>query len=162
LLLAPGITFCTGSLISSDTILTAAHCTKFWSELAEAGDLDSIMVSFDPQASVDEDWQPDGGTWYPASHWLTHPDYVDADWPFTFDYGLLYLDSAVGITPRARSPRWRLPAAAQRPVPVRSADGAGDADRSPGRPGLDHRARLIDPSSLIEEPVPAPPGRALL
>jgi hypothetical protein len=99
LLLAPGITFCTGSLISSDTILTAAHCTNSWSELAEAGDLDSIMVSFDPQASVDEDWQPDGGTWYPASNWLTHPDYVDADWPFTFDYGLLYLDSAVGITP---------------------------------------------------------------
>jgi hypothetical protein len=63
LLLAPGITFCTGSLISSDTILTAGHCTSFWSELAADGDLDSIMVSFDPQASVDEDWQPNGGTW---------------------------------------------------------------------------------------------------
>ena len=50
------------------------------------------MVSFDSQASVDEDWMPDGGTWYTASSWLTHPDYVEADWPFTYDYGLLYLD----------------------------------------------------------------------
>ena len=50
------------------------------------------MVSFDSQASVDEDWLPDGGTWYTASSWLTHPGYVEADWPFTYDYGLLYLD----------------------------------------------------------------------
>ena len=50
------------------------------------------MVSFDSQASVDEDWMPDGGTWYTASSWLTHPEYVEADWPYTYDYGLLYLD----------------------------------------------------------------------
>ena len=57
------------------------------------------MVSFDPQASVDEDWMPDRGTWYAASTWLTHPDYVEAEWPFTFDYGLLYLDEPVEIEP---------------------------------------------------------------
>jgi hypothetical protein len=99
LLLAPGLTFCTGTLISADTILTAGHCTSFWDELADEEDLETIMVSFDPQASVDEDWMPDGGTWYPASNWITHPDYVDAEWPFTWDYGLLYLDGPVGITP---------------------------------------------------------------
>jgi hypothetical protein len=99
LLLAPGEGYCSGSLISADTILTAGHCTVAFDELVEDGDLTSVMVSFDPQASVDEDWMPDGGTWYTASNWVTYPDYVDADWPFTFDYGLLYLDSAVGITP---------------------------------------------------------------
>jgi hypothetical protein len=99
LLLAPGITFCTGSLIADQTILTAGHCTSFWDELADAGDLDEVMVSFDPQASVDDDWMPDGGNWYSASTWLTHPDYEDANWPFTYDYGLLYLDDDPSIEP---------------------------------------------------------------
>jgi hypothetical protein len=100
LLLAPGLTFCSGSLISDETILTAGHCTDFWTFLEDEGFLTGpIMVSFDPQASVDEDWMPDGGTWYDASTWLTHDDYVDAEWPFTYDYGLLYLDDPVGITP---------------------------------------------------------------
>ena len=49
LLLAPGITFCNGSLIADQTILTAGHCTSFWEELADAGDLDEGMVSFDPR-----------------------------------------------------------------------------------------------------------------
>lgn len=100
LLLAPGLTFCSGALISDTTILTAGHCTDFWDFLIEEGfDLDQIMVSFDPVASVDDDWMPANGTWYPASEWITHPDYVDAEWPFTWDYGLLYLDEAVDIEP---------------------------------------------------------------
>jgi len=100
LLLAPGLTFCTGSLISDDTILTAGHCTSFWTELAATDGLTSIQVSFDPQASVDEDWIPDGGTWYSASTWQTHPDYSDADWPLTYDYGLLHFDAPIaGIEP---------------------------------------------------------------
>ena len=99
LLLAPGLTFCTGTLISDQTILTAGHCTDFWTELAETDDLEAIQVSFDPVASVDDDWNPDGGTWYTASNWLTHPGYVGDEWPFTPDYGLLYLDAPVGIEP---------------------------------------------------------------
>jgi hypothetical protein len=99
LLLAPGLTFCTGTLISDQTILTAGHCTDFWDTLAEEEGLESIQVSFDPVASVDDDWMPDGGTWYSASEWVTHPDYVDEEWPFTYDYGLLYLDAPVGIEP---------------------------------------------------------------
>jgi hypothetical protein len=99
LLLAPGITFCSGSLISSDTILTAGHCTDFWTALEAEGDLDSIQVSFAPQASVDDDWIPAGGTWYSASSWVTYPTYDGDAWPFTADYGLLYLDEPVGIDP---------------------------------------------------------------
>jgi hypothetical protein len=101
LLLAPGLTFCSGALIAPSTILTAGHCTSFWTELAADPDvgLENIQVSFDSQASVDADWMPDGGTWYTASSWVTHPGYVDADWPFTYDYGLLYLDAPVSITP---------------------------------------------------------------
>jgi hypothetical protein len=86
-------------LIALQTILTAGHCTDFWSTIRADDGLESIMVSFDPQASVGEDWMPDRGTWYAASTWLTHPDYVEAEWPFTFDYGLLYLDEPVEIEP---------------------------------------------------------------
>jgi hypothetical protein len=102
LLLVPGVTFCSGTLIDEDVILTAGHCTDFWSN---TGDpelvIDEVLVSFSPQAEVDEDWNPvDPEDWYVASSWTTHPDYVSADWPFTFDYGLVYLDEDVtGIEP---------------------------------------------------------------
>lgn len=98
LLLAPGLTFCSGTLVAPQTILTAGHCTYFWDILAADEELEwdgTILVSFDAVASVDEDWMPAGGTWYEASSWLTHPDYVDEEWPFTYDYGLLYLDEPV-------------------------------------------------------------------
>jgi hypothetical protein len=99
LLLAPGQTFCSGALISPDTVLTAGHCTDFWDQLKASGDLDSIQVSFDPQASVDADWNPSGGTWYSASSWQTYPAYDGDAWPLTYDYGLLHLDAPVSIAP---------------------------------------------------------------
>jgi hypothetical protein len=104
LLLAPELTFCSGTLIDPSTILTAGHCTFGWTELAADEKVDwdgTILVSFDPQAEVDEDWNPvNPEDWYEASSWLTHPDYVDAEWPFTYDYGLLYLDEPITtITP---------------------------------------------------------------
>jgi hypothetical protein len=96
LLLAPGLTFCSGALISEQTILTAGHCTDGWDAL----DVEEILVSFDPLAEVDDDWMPvNPDEWYTASEWLTHPDYVDEEWPFTYDYGLLYLDEPVDIEP---------------------------------------------------------------
>jgi hypothetical protein len=102
LLLVPGVTFCSGTLIAPDVILTAGHCTDFWSNPGDDGPIDTVMVSFAAQADVDEDWNPvNPADWYPASSWTTHPGYVSDDWPFTFDYGLLYLDDPVDIEPAA-------------------------------------------------------------
>ncbi len=106
LLLAPELTFCSGALISNMTILTAGHCTAGWDALRADPDYDfwdgTILVSFDPQAAVDENWVPvDPTQWHEASRWETHPDYVDADWPFTPDYGLLFLDEPVTGIPYA-------------------------------------------------------------
>ena len=104
LLLVPGITFCSGTLIDENVVLTAGHCTYFWSNTGDpALVIDEVWVTFDSEAAVDpETWLPipGEGTWYVADTWFTHPDYVDADWPFTSDYGVVILDEAVaGITP---------------------------------------------------------------
>ena len=99
LLLVPGETLCSGTLIDEDVVLTAGHCTDFWDQ---AG-YDEVWVTFDPEAAVDPaTWMPiEGeGTWYIATEWETHPDYVEAEWPYTADYGVVLLDEpVVGVTP---------------------------------------------------------------
>jgi len=102
LLLAPGWAFCSGTLIAPDVVLTAGHCTSYFTEDPD-NMIDEVWVTFDSEAAVDlETWEITGGTWYEAESWVTHPDYVDADWPFTRDYGLVFLAEPVeGITPAA-------------------------------------------------------------
>lgn len=99
LLIVPGYTFCSGTLIAANVVLTAGHCTSFWT----AAGIPEVWITFDAAASVDaETWVPipGQGTWYTTHAWVTHPGYDDAAWPFTWDYGLVFLDEpAVGITP---------------------------------------------------------------
>ena len=101
LLLVPGVTFCSGTLIDEDVVLTAGHCTDAWSD-PENG-ITEVWVTFDPEAAVNTaTWEITGGTWYLAHSWATHPDYDSDAWPFTADYGVAFLDEAVvGITPAA-------------------------------------------------------------
>jgi Trypsin len=94
LLLVPGEGFCSGTLIDDDVVLTAGHCTDFFTE----DQVGTVYVTFDPEAAVDLDtWEiiEGEGTWYTSETWVTHPDYVAAEWPFTYDYGLLLLDQSV-------------------------------------------------------------------
>jgi hypothetical protein len=97
LLLVPGLTFCSGTLIDEDVVLTAGHCTDGWNQLK----VREVWVTFDAFAAVDPvTWLPTGGTWYRTNRWSTHPGYVEANWPFTTDYGVVRLRSAVtGIAP---------------------------------------------------------------
>jgi len=99
LLLVPGVTFCSGTLIDEDVVLTAGHCTDAWSDPANG--ITEVWVTFDPEAAVNTaTWEITGGTWYLAHDWATHPDYDGDAWPFTADYGVAFLDEAVqGITP---------------------------------------------------------------
>src|SRR5436190_8813494 len=74
LLLVPGVTFCSGTLIDEDLVLTAGHCTDFWEDPASG--ITEVWVTFDSEAAVDPaTWEVTGGTWYLAHAWATHPDY---------------------------------------------------------------------------------------
>src|SRR5262245_32406186 len=56
LLLVPGVTFCSGTLIDEDLVLTAGHCTDAWSDPANG--ITEVWVTFDSEASVDTDtWE---------------------------------------------------------------------------------------------------------
>jgi secreted trypsin-like serine protease len=78
--------FCSGTLIAPTVVLTAGHCTSFFDE---AG-VEQVLVSFDETVTSDS-------TFVTAHEWFTHPDYVDADWPFTQDVGVVILDEAVDL-----------------------------------------------------------------
>jgi hypothetical protein len=90
--LLPGVGFCSGALIGPQTFLTAGHCT----ELFDAVGAEQVFLSFDSQVDLSAGL----GGLLTASDWATHPAYDAADWPFTIDVGVIWLDSPVmGVTP---------------------------------------------------------------
>ena len=72
-----------GTLLSPTVFLTAGHCTYYFSQVT-----DVVYLSFDPQVTSTS-------TFYTSHEWYTHPDYVDADWPYTQDFGIVILDEPV-------------------------------------------------------------------
>jgi secreted trypsin-like serine protease len=81
-----GIGFCSGTLIAPTVVLTAGHCTAFFDESG----VEQLLVSFDPKVTA-------GAAFVLSHEWHTHPGYVDADWPFTQDVGVVILDEAVDL-----------------------------------------------------------------
>jgi hypothetical protein len=75
--------FCSGTLLSPAVFLTAGHCTYHFSQVT-----DVVYLSFDPQVTSTS-------TFYTSHEWYSHPDYVDADWPYTQDFGIVILDQPV-------------------------------------------------------------------
>jgi Trypsin len=67
------VDFCSGTLVAPDVVLTAAHCTDFFTApVGEDGfGPDDLRVSFDP--APDED-----STYYVADHIVVHPDWLTA------------------------------------------------------------------------------------
>jgi len=76
--------FCSGTLLSPTVFLTAGHCTYYFTESGAK----QVYVSFDPVVTEDS-------TFIISRKWFTHPDYVDADWPYTQDFGIVILSEPV-------------------------------------------------------------------
>jgi hypothetical protein len=86
---------CSGSLLHVDgqkiVVLTAAHCTDFWTAQIAAGNLDSVGVSFD-QNNVGIDGSISDATYYVRGG--VPISFPAKDAPFEkFDYGMVVFDT---------------------------------------------------------------------
>ena len=94
---------CTGTLLDSDTVLTAGHCTGAVVDGAlEPNDMTWVSNHTDPLADY-APGSPGGIAAYLAAsdHWVQgdavpHPEYADyAQFPLTYDIGLVELDGEI-------------------------------------------------------------------
>lgn len=83
---------CSGTLISENVYLTAAHCTAALDGILVAYPGSSIAVTFDPTIS-------ENGTFYSGT-WYTHPSWRGfIKLSDVHDVGVIVLDESPGITP---------------------------------------------------------------
>lgn len=93
-----GLYSCSGTLLSPTVMLTAGHCT-------EENGVSNLRtwVSFDPEISFEGADEYSDIFAYLDAEWITgtaipHPQYQDfAEWPNTYDVGVVILDTGVNL-----------------------------------------------------------------
>jgi hypothetical protein len=127
---------CSGSLLAPRVFLTAGHCTYYFTESGAT----EVFVSFDPQVTA-------SSTFYTASTWYTHPDYVDADWPDTPDFGIVILGQPVQLDQYAVLPELGL---LDEIIPARGGTHQKFLDVGYGQTGVDTGGGPPRPSFPLE------------
>jgi len=86
-----------GSL-SAPTADTTARSTALVTEISNDPDFCEVLVSLDEPIACDE------GTFFTLRKWYSHPDYVDAEWTFTQDVGVVLRREVAAPRPPSGDP----------------------------------------------------------
>lgn len=127
---------CSGSLIAPSVLLTAGHCTVLFDQEG----FKEVLISFDESIDFEN------GTFYRSREWYTHPDYVDADWPFTQDFGVVILKDALDL-PLAELPYEGM---LYDLIPDQGASDQGFVDVGYGQTGVDTGGGPPQPSFPLD------------
>lgn len=94
------VQWCSGTLLDREVFLTASHCLVGLDELLPPGF--EILVTFD------EIIDPENGTFFDGSDFVTHPLFFSHGWADTFDIAVIRLDGVPAIPQYGMLPEARL------------------------------------------------------